>query len=183
MYTSAPKPCIARAPELVEFVRRLRSVRLKRFEVYANSAKLSTLMSAKFVVAKLSSQTLRGLRKICEALNSNAKFHFYLVTRNVRDALKRSYSFRTLRRLHEFCEAFNSTTVGPSLTLSSERNHVTTSNMSSLHAQGMWRGRRPCIQSAIFLSDHFENSESICSTHSRISSSERNTTLKWPKYS
>ena len=124
--------------------------------------------SLKFVVAELSSQTLRGLRelcealnsdesevrgceafvsnaprsirglrRLCEALNSNAKFHFYLVTRNVRDALKRSYSFRTLRRLHEFCEAFNSATVGPSLTLSSERNHVTTSNMSSLHAQGM----------------------------------------------
>jgi len=65
-------------------------------------------MSPKFVVAKLSSQTLRGLRQLCEALNSNAKFHFYLVIHNVYDALKKSSSFRTFRRLHELCEAFNS---------------------------------------------------------------------------
>ena len=52
--------------------RRLRSFRLKRFEVYVNFARNSTLMSVKFVVAKLSSQTLR-----------------------------KSSSFRTLRRLHE----------------------------------------------------------------------------------
>ena len=42
--------------------RRLRSFRLKRFEVYANFARLSTLMSVKFVAAKHSSQTLRGVR-------------------------------------------------------------------------------------------------------------------------
>ena len=65
-------------------------------------------MSPKFVVAKLSSQTLRGLRQLCEALNSNAKFHFYLVIHNVYDTLKKSSSFRTFRRLHEICEAFNS---------------------------------------------------------------------------
>ena len=58
-------------------------LRLKRCEVYANSAKLSTRMSPKFVVAKLSSQTLRGLRQLCEALSSNAKFYFYLVIHNV----------------------------------------------------------------------------------------------------
>ena len=40
--------------------RRLRSFRLKRFEVYANVARLSTLMSVKFVVAKHSSQMLRA---------------------------------------------------------------------------------------------------------------------------
>ena len=65
-------------------------------------------MSPKFVVAKHSSQTLRGLRQLCEALNSNAKFHFYLVIHNVYDTLKKSSSFRTFRRLHEICEAFNS---------------------------------------------------------------------------
>ena len=65
-------------------------------------------MSPKFVVAKLSSQTLRGLRQLCEALSSNAKFYFYLVIHNVYDALKKSSSFRTLRKLHELCEAFNS---------------------------------------------------------------------------
>ena len=54
-------------------------LRLKRCEVYANSAKLSTRMSPNFVVAKLSSQTLR-----------------------------KSSSFRTLRKLHELCEAFKS---------------------------------------------------------------------------
>ena len=42
--------------------RRLRSFHLKCFEVYANFAKLSTLMSVKFVLAKHSSQTLRGVR-------------------------------------------------------------------------------------------------------------------------
>ena len=84
------------------------SFRLKRCEVYANSAKLSTRMSPKFVVAKLSSQTLRGLRQVCEALNSNAKLHFYLLNHNVYDALKKSSSFRTLRKLRELCEAFNS---------------------------------------------------------------------------
>jgi len=42
--------------------RRLRSFRLKRFEVNANFARLSTLMSVKFVVAKHSFQTLRGVR-------------------------------------------------------------------------------------------------------------------------
>ena len=34
--------------------RRLRSFRLKRFEVYADVARLSTLMTVKFVVAKCS---------------------------------------------------------------------------------------------------------------------------------
>jgi hypothetical protein len=55
--------------------RRLRSFQLKCFEVYANFARLSTLMSVKFVVAKHSFQTLRGVRELCEALNSNRKFH------------------------------------------------------------------------------------------------------------
>ena len=64
-------------------------------------------MSPKFVVANLSSQTLRGLRQLCEALNLNEKFHFYLVILNVYGALKKSSSFRTLRKLHELCEAFN----------------------------------------------------------------------------
>ena len=97
-----------------EFVRRLRSFRLKRFEFYANFAKLKRrlrsfhlkcfevytkfaklnsneceirdceafvsnaprstvcrLCEAKEEVAKLSTQTLRGLRELCEALNSN----------------------------------------------------------------------------------------------------------------
>jgi len=40
----------------------LRRFRLKRFKVYASFAKLSTLMSVKFVVAKPSSQSLRGVR-------------------------------------------------------------------------------------------------------------------------
>ena len=62
-------------------------LRLKRCEVYANSAKLSTRMSPNFVVAKLSSQTLRGLRQVFEALNFNAKSHLYLVIHNVYDAL------------------------------------------------------------------------------------------------
>ena len=76
----------------------MRSIRLKRSEAYANFAKLeakekvaklltqtlrglrelfeaSTLMSLKFVVAKHSSRTLRGVRELCEALNSNKKFH------------------------------------------------------------------------------------------------------------
>ena len=83
-------------------------LRLKRCEVYANSAKLSTRMSPNFVVKKLSSQTLWGLRQVCEALNFNAKLHFYLVIHNVYDALKKISSFRTLRKLHELCEAFNS---------------------------------------------------------------------------
>ena len=83
-------------------------LRIKRCEVYANSAKLSTRMSPNFVVAELSSQTLWGLRQVCKALNFNAKSHFYLVIHNVYDALKKSSSFRTLRRLHELCEAFNS---------------------------------------------------------------------------
>jgi len=47
---------------LAKLKRRLRSFRLKRFEVYANFARLSTLMSVKFVVAKHSFQTLRGVR-------------------------------------------------------------------------------------------------------------------------
>jgi len=58
----------------------------------------------KFVVAKLSSQTLRGLCELCEALNFNEKLHFYLVTHNVRDTLKKSSSFRTLLRLHELAK-------------------------------------------------------------------------------
>ena len=61
-------------------------------------------MSVKFVVAKLSSQTLRGLCELCEALNFNEKLHFYLVTHNVRDTLKKSSSFRTLLRLHELAK-------------------------------------------------------------------------------
>jgi hypothetical protein len=61
--------------DFAKLKRRLRSFRLKRFEVYANFARLSTLMSVKFVVAKHSSQTLRGVRQLCEALNSNKKFH------------------------------------------------------------------------------------------------------------
>ena len=73
----------------------MRHYRLRRFEVYANSAKLSTRMSPKFVVAKLSSQTLRGLRQLCEALNSNAKFYFYLVIHNV-------YSTMLSRRVLRF---------------------------------------------------------------------------------
>ena len=40
--------------------RRLRSYQLKRFEVYVNFARLLTRMSVKFVVAKHSSQMLRG---------------------------------------------------------------------------------------------------------------------------
>jgi hypothetical protein len=79
-------------------------LRLKRCEVYANSAKLSTRMSPNFVVAKLSSQTLRGLRQVCEALKFNAKLNFYLVIHNVYDALKKISSFRTLRRLHELAK-------------------------------------------------------------------------------
>ena len=84
----------------------LRNIRFKRSEAYANFAKLeakekvaklltqtlrglrelfeaSTLMSLKFVVAKHSSRTLRGVRELCEALNSNKKF--------------RSVQFETLR--------------------------------------------------------------------------------------
>ena len=71
--------------------------------VYVLNAKFSALnfTSMKFVVAELSSQTLRGLRQVCEALNFNAKLHFYLVIHNVYGALKKSSSFRTLRKLHE----------------------------------------------------------------------------------
>ena len=48
--------------DFAKLKRRLRSFRLKRFEVYANFARPSTLMSVKFVVAKHSFQTLRGVR-------------------------------------------------------------------------------------------------------------------------
>jgi len=89
----------------------LQSFRPKRCEVYANFAKLSSRTSVKFVVAKVSSQTLRGPRQLCEALNSNAKCHVYLVTRSVRDALKKSSSFRTLRRLHELAKLSTLTTL------------------------------------------------------------------------
>jgi len=95
----------------------LRHYRLRRFEVYANSAKLSTRMSPKFVVAKLSSQTLRGLRQLCEALNSNAKFYFYLVIHNV-------YSTMLSRRVLRF-ELFVSYTNSAKLsTLSREAVHT-----------------------------------------------------------
>ena len=60
----------------------MRRFRLKRFEVYADTVKLSTLMSLKFVVAKLLSQTLR-----------------------------KSSSFRTLRRLHELAKLSTLTTL------------------------------------------------------------------------
>jgi hypothetical protein len=68
-------------------------------------------MSVKFVVAKLSSQTLRGLRELCKVLNFNEKFHFYSMTRNVRDALKKNLSSRTLRRLRELAELSTLTTL------------------------------------------------------------------------
>ena len=84
-------------------------LRLKRCEVYANSAKLSTRMSPNFVVAKLSSQTLRGLRQVCEALNFNAlNFTSVKVVKLSSQTLRKSSSFRTLRKLHELCEAFKS---------------------------------------------------------------------------
>jgi hypothetical protein len=84
-------------------------LRLKRCEVYAISAKLSTRMSPNFVVAKLSSQTLRGLRQVCEALNFNAlNFTSVKVAKLSSQTLRKSSSFRTLRKLHELCEAFKS---------------------------------------------------------------------------
>jgi hypothetical protein len=89
-------------------VAELSSQTLRGLRELCEAPKLPIRISPKFVVAKLSSQTLRGLRQVCEALNSNAKFHFYLVIHNVYDALKKSSSFRTLRKLHELCEAFNS---------------------------------------------------------------------------
>ena len=74
-------------------------------------------MSPKFVVAKLSSQTLRGLRQLCEDLNSNAKFYFYLVIHNV-------YSTMLSRRVLRF-ELFVSYTNSAKLsTLSREAVHT-----------------------------------------------------------
>ena len=81
------------------------------------------------MVATPSTRTLRGLREFCEALNSyeceirgceafvsnapkrHENFHFYLVTRNVHDALKKSASFRTLHRLHELAKPSTLTTL------------------------------------------------------------------------
>ena len=123
--------------------RRLRSYRLKRFEVYANFAKLSTLIRNFTVcdskhfestwlsalnftsvkVAKLSSQTLRGLRELCEALNSNVKFYSakfetlraYVIYAKLPSLnftgvkfLVATFSSHTLRGQREVCEALNS---------------------------------------------------------------------------
>ena len=61
------------------------------------------------MVAKLSSQTLRGLRQVCEALNFNAlNFTSVKVAKLSSQTIRKSSSFRTLRKLHELCEAFNS---------------------------------------------------------------------------
>ena len=83
-------------------------------------------MSVKFVVAKPSSQTLRGVRELCEALNSNKKFHIvqfetlrvYVINANFSalnftsvnvaklssQTLRKSSSFRSLRRLRELAK-------------------------------------------------------------------------------
>ena len=161
-------------------------LRLKRCEVYANSAKLSTRMSPNFVVKKLSSQTLWGLRQVCEALNFNAKLHFYLVIHNVYDALKKISSFRTLRKLHELCEAFNSNYTSRFHGEQFTQDFTTTLVMHQarlillLHLRSFGGVNRVC--------PFLENSEFFCCRH--FSSSElrvifliRNTTLKWPKYS
>jgi len=103
--------------------RRLRSFHLKCFEVYTNFAKLSTLLSVKFVILKHSSQTLRGVRELCEALNSNKKVHRVrfetlrgyvirakLSTLNI-TSLKfvvAKLSSQTQRGLRELCEALKS---------------------------------------------------------------------------
>ena len=47
-------------PDFAKLKRILRSFRLKCFKVYVNFVKLSTLMRVKFVAAKQSSQSLRG---------------------------------------------------------------------------------------------------------------------------
>ena len=58
-------------------------------------------MSVKFVVAKHSSQMLRGVRELCEALNSNTKF------RSVRFETLRVYVALSSKFYKcEGCEAF-----------------------------------------------------------------------------
>ena len=83
-------------------------------------------MSVKFVVAKPSSQTLRGVRELCEAPNSNKKFRsvqfetlrVYVINANFSalnftsvnvaklssQTLRKSSSFRSLRRLRELAK-------------------------------------------------------------------------------
>jgi hypothetical protein len=53
--------------------RRLRRFRLKRFVVYA---KCEALYFNECEVAKLSSQTIRGARSLCDAHSTNKKRHF-----------------------------------------------------------------------------------------------------------
>ena len=97
----------------------MRRFRLKRFEVYADTVKLSTLMSLKFVVAKLLSQTLR-----------------------------KSSSFRTLRRLHELAKLSTLTTLHSvkfihDFATTLVMHQVSVSDVASLSPEFQWS--RSCL--------------------------------------